>query len=227
MTDLFASVGPFLVQGAGALRDTVVIRPVAEQGVLEKITAIASTVLTLTMLTLTIVAVPALLRFRKTYRKVDHLLDQIYGDIQPIAHGARDITDNINFITTTIRNDVDKVNATIDAANERVQKAVAQTENRVKEFNALLAVVQEEAEHLFLSTASTVRGVQRGAEAFRHRDGMDLASEERDERDAADAADDLAIQEEDYGHDSNAQSTAEALPAAPRVRPRAGTRRRA
>ena len=214
MTDLFASVGPLLVQAA-------------EQGVLEKITAVASTVLTLTMLALTIVAVPALLRFRQTYRKVDHLLDTIYGDIQPIAHSARDITDNINFITTSIRNDVDKVNATIDVANERVQEAVAQTEQRVKEFNALLAVVQEEAEHLFLSTASTMRGVQRGAEAFRNRDGMDLASDELDELNAADAADDLAIQEKGYGHNSNAQSAAETLPAAPRVRPRPGTRRRA
>jgi uncharacterized protein YoxC len=225
MIDSFASVGQLLIQAAGAARDTVPMKLVsAEQGLLEKVTAVASTILTLTMLTLTIVAVPALLRFRQTYRKVDHLLEQIYGDIQPIAHNARDITDNINFITTSIRNDVDKVNAAIDGANARVQQAVAQTENRVKEFNALLAVVQQEAESLFLSTASTMRGVRRGAEAFRDDVGMDLAS---DGLDAADAAADMAIQEEEDGYDRSPQSAAQALTAAPRVRPRPGPRRRA
>ena len=37
------------------------------------------------------------------------------------------------------------------------------TEQQLSDFNALLTVVREEAEHLFVSTASTVRGVQQGA----------------------------------------------------------------
>ena len=225
MTDVFASVGSLLLQSGAALRDTMIVKQVAaERGTLEQITAVASAIITLTLLVLSAVAIPALWRFRRTYRKVDHLLERIYSDITPIMHNAHVITDNVNFITTSIRADVEKVNATIDAANARVQQAVAVSERRLNEFNALLAVVQEEAEHLFLSTASTVRGVREGAAAFGGRGGMDLAS---DELDAAVVAADLALEEDGDGHDSSTQPAAAALPAAPRVRPRPGSRRRA
>src|SRR3954465_11610269 len=224
MTDVFASVGPLLVQSGKAVHDSTifVLRPEA-RSLVDQITAWATAIITITLLVLAVVAVPALWRFRRTYRRVDHLIERIYGDVNPIAHNVRDITDNINFITTAIRPDVEKVTATIDEANQRVQLAMTQTERRVKDFNALLVVVQEEAEHLFLSTASTVRGVKRGAEAFGERSGMEFAS---DELDPAYVAENLALQEEGDGHDRSTQSAAEALTAAPRVRPRPGTRRR-
>ena len=43
-------------------------------------------------------------------------------------------------------------------ANEQLMKAVRETEQRVADFHALLDVVQSEAEDVFVSTASTVRG---------------------------------------------------------------------
>jgi hypothetical protein len=39
-------------------------------------------------------------------------------------------------------------------------------EERIEEFNALMEVVQTEAEDLFLDTASTVRGVRAGARSI-------------------------------------------------------------
>jgi len=190
---------------------------------LAQVYSIATTVIALALSVLTVVAIPALWRFRRTYRKVDHLLERIYSDITPITHNANVISENLNYLTTAIRQDIQKVSATIDSANTRVEEALEMTERRVRDFNALLAVAQEEAEHLFLSTASTVRGVRYGAEAFRRRGGMDLAS---DELDAAGEADDLVLQEEGDGDDSSTQPATQALPAAPRVRPRAGNRRR-
>jgi uncharacterized protein YoxC len=222
MTDVFASVGPLLLQGGAVLRDTVIVKQVAvERGWLEQLAAVASVIITISLMVLTVFAVPALWRFRRTYRKVDHLLERIYSDITPIMHNAHVITDNVNFVTTSIRNDIDKVNATINGANERVQQAVLVSEKRLNEFNALLAVVQQEAEQLFLSTASTVRGVRHGAATFRDEGGMDFAS---DELDTADLAADLVLEEEGDGHHSSTQPAAPALPAAPRVRPRAGRR---
>src|SRR5262249_27039336 len=134
------------------------------------------------------------------------------------------ITNNMKSVTSSIRDDVARVSATIESANDRVHDALAATERRVNELQALMSVAQEEAEQLFVSTASTIRGVRRGAAAFRDHSGPDLAS---DELDAARAADDLAIQEDGDGDDSNAQSIAQTRPAAPRVRPRARDQRRA
>ena len=231
MTVSFVRAGAWvLLQAAQA--DTVLMRQVGQDpGWFEKATAVASGLMTVAILVLTVALVPAAWNFRKSYKKVNDLLDRIYGDITPIMRHASSISDNVDFITTSIRTDVQKVNATINTANERVQRALSQAEHRLNEFNALLAVVQDEAEGVFVSTASTVRGVRSGAAAFRGRGGTDLASEELDTAELVDEAellmDDTEIEEERDGHDGNPEPAAEALPAAPRLRPRARSRRRA
>jgi uncharacterized protein YoxC len=192
--------------------------------VLQQITEVATIVIALALLVLAFIAIPITVEIRKTYRRVHQLLERSHDDIAGIIRNTNRVSENVSFVTSAIRSDVDKMNAALHDANERVQHAMSLTEQQLSDFNALLTVVREEAEHLFLSTASTVRGVQQGAQAFRRRGGMDLAS---DELDAAEAADDTMTQEEGDGHNSSPQSAAEALPAAPRVRPRAGSRRRA
>ncbi|HTE47538.1 MAG TPA: hypothetical protein VK636_20010 [Gemmatimonadaceae bacterium] len=190
--------------------------------VFEQIASVAIAVIMVTLVVLTATLLAMAWHFRATYHKLNKLLDQMNGGFAPIMGKAHDISDNVNFITTSIRGDVRRVSDTIDLANERVQHAVVLTEQRIHEFNALLSLVQEEAEQLFVSTASTVRGVRRGAAAFRDRSGMDLAS---DELDAADSADDLEIEENSDGYDdsSDPEPTPPAPfagPAAPRVRRR-------
>jgi uncharacterized protein YoxC len=153
---------------------------------------------------------------------VKGLLDRVYADLTPLIRNTTTISDNVVQVTNTIRDDIRNVSTTIETVNKTMRDAMASTEQRVQDFNALLAVAQEEAEQLFLSTASTVRGVQRSAEALRDPDGTDLASEELD---AAIEPDDF--QEEGDGDDSSSESAAQTRPTAPRVRPRAGNRRRA
>jgi hypothetical protein len=173
------------------------------------------------------IAAPVAWNSRKTYRKVNQLLDRIQGDIAPIVKHAHAISENVEYVTTSIRRDVHLINTTIATANDRVQDAVGLTEARLNEFNALLQVVQEEAEGLFLSTASAVRGVRTGAAEFGRRGGPDLAS---DELDAADPADELErhleSEEEGHGHDSDSDPVADALTGAPRIRPRTRSHRR-
>jgi uncharacterized protein YoxC len=225
MTNAFVLVGDLLLQGALAARDTVFMKQVVpERGMLERISATAGAIMSITLLALTIVAIPVAWRLRKTYQKVDHLLERIHDDLAPILSNAHDISDNVNFITTSIRTDVAKVNETINSANDRLRRAMALSEKRVNEFNALLSIVQQEAEGVFVSTASTVRGVRRGAASFQDHSGTDLAS---DELDAADEADDLDIQEESDGYDSRTESPAGAESTTPRIRPRPRVPRRA
>lgn len=190
---------------------------------LAQISAVATTIIAIALSVLTVAALPALWRFRNAYRKLDAMLARIHADITPITNNAHAISENINYVTTAIRQDIQKVSATIDAANARVEDALVMTERRVRDFNALLAVAQEEAEHLFVSTASTVRGVRRGADALRRDSGLEFAS---DELDVAGEADDSTIQEDGDGDDSSPEPAAQALPAAPRIRPRAANRRR-
>ncbi|MEX2178586.1 MAG: DUF948 domain-containing protein [Gemmatimonadaceae bacterium] len=167
MTELIARSGAWLLQQAAALPDTVVMKTVvAERGWFETMTGVASGVMTLTLLALSVFLAPAAWSFWRTFRKVRALLDNVYADVAPLTRHAGNVADNLDYITSSIRNDVQQVNATIASANRRLQQAVELTENRLNEFNALLQVVQEEAEQAFVSTAAVVRGVRTGAATF-------------------------------------------------------------
>jgi uncharacterized protein YoxC len=191
---------------------------------LAQINAVATAVIAVALSILLVAALPALWHLRKAYARLNALFDRVETDLKPIVRNAATISENLIEVTSTIRRDVGRVSATIDDANDRVQNALASAEQRVHELRALLDVAQDEAEDLFVSTASTVRGVQRGVQAFRDPRGTDLASDELDV--AAAAADDLAIQEDGDGDDSITEPAAETRPAAPRVRPRPGRERR-
>ena len=166
MTELITRSGAWLLQAA-TLPDTLVMKTVtAERGWFETVSGIASGLLSITLVVLTVFVAPAAWSFWKTFRKTRKLIDRVYADITPLTHHASSIADNLDYITTSIRNDVQQVNATIASANRRLHQAVELTENRLNEFNALLQVVQQEAEQAFVSTASAVRGVRRGAAAL-------------------------------------------------------------
>jgi uncharacterized protein YoxC len=166
MTELITRSGAWLLQTvqAAALPDTIVMKTMAaERGWFETITGIASAVLTLTILALAIVFGPAAWSFWRKLSRVSDLFERVYADLTPLTRHASNIADNVEYITSSIRNDVQQVNATIVSANRRLQQAVALTEKRLNDFNALLQVVQQEAEQAFVSTAAAVRGVRTGA----------------------------------------------------------------
>jgi uncharacterized protein YoxC len=152
-----------LQQVARTLPDTIYTKQVvAQPGLWEKTTGIASGVMTITVIVLTVALVPAAWNFRKSYKKVSDMLDKVYGDINPLMRHASAIADNVDYITTSIRVDVQQVSQTVAAVNQRLQDALEGAEDRMKQLNALLDVVQEEAESAFVTTASTIRGVQTG-----------------------------------------------------------------
>src|SRR5215211_383919 len=110
MTVSFVRAGAWvLLQAAQA--DTVLMRQVGQDpGWFEKATAVASGLMTVAILVLTVALVPAAWNFRKSYKKVNDLLDRIYGDVNPLMRQASSIADNVNYITTSVRADVQQVN---------------------------------------------------------------------------------------------------------------------
>ncbi|HEY8832461.1 MAG TPA: hypothetical protein VIM21_08110 [Gemmatimonadaceae bacterium] len=164
-----------LQQVARTLPDTIYTKQVvAEPGLWEKITSVASGVMTITVIILTVALVPAAWNFRKSYKKVSDMLDKIYGDVNPLMRHASAIADNVDYITTSIRVDVQQVSQAVAGVNQRLQDALEGAEDRMKQLNALLDVVQEEAESAFVTTASTIRGVQTGInQAFDEEDLFD------------------------------------------------------
>jgi hypothetical protein len=90
-------------------------------------------------------------------------------NLGPVTDRARVISDNLEYITQSLRTDVEALNASVRGLSDRLELASERMEERIEEFNALMEVVQGEAEEMFLDTAATVRGVREGARAITER----------------------------------------------------------
>ena len=102
-------------------------------------------------------------QLRKVNRTVRALGDRALDRSSPLLDRGKDVADNVEFITRAVRGDVERLNASVKALSERLNQASDRMEARIEEFNALMEVVQAEAEGLFVDTASAVRGVRAGA----------------------------------------------------------------
>src|SRR4029453_1239164 len=108
-----------------------------DQGAFAKVATVAQGLMSIAILALTVVLIPAAWNFRSSYKKVNELIDRFYGDIGPLVRNANAIADNVNYITTAIRVDVQQFNQTVTLANERLTTAVKATERRLNELDAL------------------------------------------------------------------------------------------
>ena len=219
MTAGFARLAAeFLLQSVQTLPDTIITKQVAvEQGAFAKVAGVAQGLMTIAILVLTVALVPAAWNFRNSYKKVNDLIDRFYGDIGPLVRNANTIADNVNYITTAIRVDVQQFNQTVTLANERLTTAVRAAERRLNELDALMRVVQREAEDAFVSTASTLRGVRAGATTLRDEvEGRTVA-------DLDGAEDDDASDETEEAHGDDGETETE-WNERPRVRPRTSER---
>ena len=192
MTDMMTHAGAWLLQSAATLPDTLYLRQ--QHGWFEQLTAIASGIVSVCLFVLTVALTPAAWNFRKSYKKVSELLDKVYADVNPLMKHASTIADNLDYITTSVRVDVQRVNQTIAAANQRLQ----------------------EAEETFISTASVVRGMRTGVAAFGD-DARAPASAEY-AREDHETEDDLFYDGGDDGNDRT--TTPEDRRPGPRLRPR-------
>ena len=208
----------FLLQSAQAFPDTIITKQVAvEQGAFAKVAGVAQGLMTIAILVLTVALVPAAWNFRKSYKKVNDLIDRFYGDLGPLVRNANTIADNVNYVTTAIRVDVQQFNQTVTLANERLTTAVRTAERRLNELDALMRVVQREAEDAFVSTASTLRGVRAGATTLRDEvEGRTVA-------DLGEVVDEDAFDETEEAHGDDGETQTE-WNERPRVRPRTSER---
>jgi len=98
--------------------------------------------------------------------QLKRLLGSLQQHVQPVTDRARVAAENVEYITGLVRQDVQKVRASVSGLSERLGKASERMEERVEEFNALMDVVQDEAESVLLDTAAIVQGVRAGAKTI-------------------------------------------------------------
>lgn len=144
--------------------DTVAV--VASRSALEA----AADVSLVVLLLLAVIGTVGLLMFvRQMNRLASHvtkLTHQLERQVDPVLDRARSVARNVDFIAEAIRSDVERLTGSVHVLSDRLEQASDHMEERIDEFNALIEVVQSEAEGIFLDTASAVRGVRAGARAL-------------------------------------------------------------
>lgn len=145
------------------------------------LSGIATIVIAVALIAIFLAIIPLALNARRAQRRVGKLVDALQEQARPVMLHAQSVADNVDFVSTAVRSDVERLKRTIDAAQDRLERAAEVAEERISRFNSLLEVVQDEAESLFIDTASTVRGVQAGARKLRE-PSPELAWEEEDQQ---------------------------------------------
>ena len=121
---------------------------------------VATIIIALAIIVVALVAIVAAL-------KVRGMIKRIRGDFDPAIRNLTAASEQAKAISGTLRKNVDELSGTVTQTNDKVRRATEAAEARLAELNALLGVVQREAEDIFVRTASAVRGVQVGAGALR------------------------------------------------------------
>ncbi len=124
---------------------------------------VAAEVSTVVIGVISVMLLVVILLFLVQLRK---LLRSLQQHIQPVTDRARVAAENVEYITAQVRQDVQKVRASVSGLSDRLGEASERMEERVEEFNALMDVVQDEAESVLLDTAAIVRGVRVGAQTI-------------------------------------------------------------
>lgn len=192
----------FLLQ-AQAVRDTVFVvqqKPGWQHGV-EAFAAVAQIVLAIALLAVGLGVLFAAMKVKALIKKVEEQGQKLRVDLAPAIHNVTAVTENVSFVSKTVKKDVEKLSASVTSATDRLKGAAAQAEQRVGEFNALIGVVQEEAEQLFITGASTLRGLHAGADTFRrYQTGeLEMLEEVYDEGDEIDDDETVAAELREMG----------------------------
>jgi predicted PurR-regulated permease PerM len=107
-------------------------------------------------------AVPTLRRLRNLLARLDESLERSEGKIEPVMEHLRRSADNVDYVTTALRSDVETMGDTVEQAADTTLRMLERAEERASEIHGFLEVVQEEAEETFLSTASLLRALRGG-----------------------------------------------------------------
>jgi uncharacterized protein YoxC len=104
-----------------------------------------------------------------TLRELEKVIDQLAPRAEPLIDNMTRIAVDAGAITDSVRHRVEDVMDTVDDINTRLREATDAAEQRVREFGAVLEVVQKEAEQVLLDAASTARGFHTAANTLRPR----------------------------------------------------------
>jgi uncharacterized protein YoxC len=103
----------------------------------------------------------------KLMKTIESQIERLAPKTDPLIEKLTRLTDDARGVTDSVRRRVTDLMDTVADLNEALRGAHRAADTRVREFAAVLDVVQSETEEVLLDGAATARGVHATAEALR------------------------------------------------------------
>jgi hypothetical protein len=185
---LTARASAWILQAAATLPDTIVTRQIVERGWFDQVTHVATGLLTLLLLAAAVAVLPAALYLRQRLNQLSLALEGVRSDNGPLVNRTSNLLENAEAVSKRVRDDVERLSDTLAQFDGQLREIADIAGDRVRDFDALLGAVQEEAEGLFLTTTSAARGIRAGVRALRrHRSRSEQRAARRAATEAAEA----------------------------------------
>lgn len=126
--------------------------------------AIGMGVITLAILALAVGGLFLALSVRKLVKRVEGQVKALAPRAEPLLTAANKVATDATGMSAAVKERVDEVLETVKDVNQRLRALTTDAEERVREFGAVLDVVQGEAREVLLDAAATARGVHTTAE---------------------------------------------------------------
>lgn len=133
----------------------------------EALTAVAVAVLALMSVVLTIALVLWLRDLGRLMVRLDAFAQVLERDGPPLLNAARSVAEDATKVVGSVRGEVAQLVATSRDLRTRVSVAAGALDERVRDLEAVLDVLQEEIEETALDVAGALRATRRGASLLR------------------------------------------------------------
>lgn len=133
----------------------------------EALTAISVAILALMSLVLTVALALWLRDLGRVLDRLDAFARVLEREAPPLLTAARAVADDASRAVGSVRTEVEQIVTTSRDLRGRVSGAAGALEERVRDLEAVLDVLQEEVEETALDVAAALRATRRGASLLR------------------------------------------------------------
>lgn len=147
--------------------DPAVVEHLDRISTMQTVIGISIIIMMLVAAAVGIAAVFLILQARKQLKEVQETFRRLSPRLEPAVDRTRHILDDVGDTVEAVRGRVDEVTETMGDLTRSLRAAAEEAEVRVREFGAVLGVVQEEAQDMLLESAATARGIHTTAAALR------------------------------------------------------------
>lgn len=133
----------------------------------EVLTALSTATIAV-VLTVGCVALAFMMRdLRRLMDDLDKLTKTLDSDGKPAIQSFRAMIDDASAVVAKVKTEVDGLADTSKGIRKRAERAAASIEDRLRDIEALVDVVQEEVEDTALDVAAALRTTRRGGKLFK------------------------------------------------------------